>query len=100
MEIKNFCVKAYKSRIATIQYTVNHDLVEVDGTCGRAYIAWITDVATSNSDACTIGIFLLRSDLTHNHGVENFFSSVSGDIFKYNDTEGVRSLHALVPGSL
>ena len=53
----------------TRQSTVNHELDEVEGTCGRAYIFWITDVATIDGDACKIGIFLLRSDLTHNHGV-------------------------------
>ena len=66
----------------------------------RAYIAWIADAATSDVDACTIGILLLRSDLTHNHGVANLFSSVSRDIFKSNDAEGVSALHALVPGYL
>ena len=28
-------------RIATIQDTVNHEIEEVEGTCGRAYVAWI-----------------------------------------------------------
>ena len=73
---------------------------KVEGTCGRAYIAWITDAATSDGDLCMIGILFLRSDLTHNHGMENLFSSVSRDIFKSNDAEGVRALHALVVGSL
>ena len=65
-------------------------------TCGRAYIAWITDTDTRNGDACTMGILLLRLDLTHNHGVANLFSSLSGDIFKSNDAEVVCALHALV----
>ena len=69
------------------------------GTCGPAYIAWIADAATIDGDACTIGILFLRSDLTHNHGVENFFSSVSRDIFKSTYSEGVCSLRALVLGA-
>ena len=94
MEIKVSCIKADKARITTRQDTINHELDKVEGTCGRAYIAWITDVATSDGDAYTIGILFLRLDLTHNHGVKFFFSSVSRGIFKSNDAEGVRALHA------
>ena len=83
-----------------IQDTFNYKLDEVEGTCGRAYISWIVDAATSDGDACTIGIFLLRSDLIHKHGMANFLSSVSKDIFKSNDVEVVRALHVLVPGYL
>ena len=73
LEINFFCVKAEKLRIAAIQDTVNHELDKVEGTCGHAYISWISDVATSNGDTCTIGIFILRSDLTNHHGVEISF---------------------------
>ena len=38
--------------------TVNDKIDEVEGTCGRAYIAWVEDLATRNGDACTIGILL------------------------------------------
>ena len=86
--------------IATRQETVNNKIDELEGTCGRTYISWIAYADNSNSDACTIGILILRSDLTHNHGMENFFSSVSRDIFKSNNAEGVLTLHALVPGNL
>ena len=60
LEIKVFCVKAEKAQIATRQDIVNYAIDEAEGTYGRAYIAWITDAATSNGDACTIGIFHLR----------------------------------------
>ena len=83
----------------TRQDTINCEIDKVEGTCGRAYISGITYSATSDNDACTIGIFLLRSDLTHNHGVENFFSSVLRDIFKSNDAEGVCALHAFIIGA-
>ena len=76
------------------------ELDEVGATCGHAYIARITDAATIEGDACTIGIFLLKLDLTHKHLVENFFYFISRDVFKYNDAEGVRSLHASVLGTL
>ena len=85
MEIKVFKVKVDKVRIVTRQYIVNHELDEVEGTCGRAYAAWIAYAATSDGDVFPIGIFLLRSDLTHHHGVENFFSYVLRGIFKYNN---------------
>ena len=100
LEIFFFKLKSYKARIATRQDTINNELEEVEGTCGRAYVAWIVDAATRDGDACPIGVFLLRSDLTHNHGVEIFFSSILKDIFKSNDAEGVRSPHALVLGAL
>ena len=98
MEVKVFCVKAYKARFATRKETVNHELDEVKGTCGHAYIARITDTDDSYGDACTIGILFLRSDFTHNHGVENLFSYVSMNIFISNDAESVCSLHTLVLG--
>ena len=100
LEIKVFYVKADKARIFLRQDTVNHDLDEVEVTFGCAYIAWVVDGDTRDSDTCTIGILLLRSDLTHNHGVANLFSSISRDIFKSNDAEGVCAIHTLVPGAL
>ena len=94
------CAKEDKARIATRQYTVNHELDKVEGICGCAYISGITYAATSKCDACTIGIFLLRSDLTQNHGVANLFSSVLRDTLKSNDAGVVCALHALVLGDL
>ena len=82
------------------QDTVNHDIDNFKGTCGCAYFSWISDVATSNGDMCKLGIFLLRSDLTHNHGVEILFSSVLRGIFESNDAESFHALHTLVPGAL
>ena len=70
---KFFKVKSDKARIATIQDTVNEELDEVEGTCGRAYIAWVADLDTSDCDACLIGILLLRFYLTYHHGVANCF---------------------------
>ena len=35
-------------------------------------------------------------DLTDNHGVENCFSSVLGDIHKLDEVEGVCAFHELV----
>ena len=64
-----------------------------------AYVACISDAATSDGDACPIEIFFLRSDLTHNYGVVNFSSSILKDIFKYNDAEGVCAFHSLVLGA-
>ena len=86
---KLFCVKAEKARIATIQDTVNHELDQVNRRCGRAYIAGIIDTAARYGDACITRIFLLRSDFTHNHGVANYLSSVTSDIFKSNDAENI-----------
>ena len=100
MEINVYCVKEDKAYIATRQDTVNHELEEDEGICGRAYISGITDAATRDGDACTIGILLLRLDLTQNHGAANFFSSFLRYILKYNDAEVVRALHALVLGAL
>ena len=75
--------------------TVNNEIDQVERTCGRAYIAGITDEDASYGDACTIGILLLRSDLTHNHGVSKFLPSVARDIFKANDVERIYALNAL-----
>ena len=57
-------------------------------------------MAVSDGDACTIGIFLLRSEFTHNHVVANFLSSVMRDIFKLNDLEIGCALKVLVLGEL
>ena len=59
LEVKVFCVKSEKARIATRQDNVKHEIDEVEVTCGRAYISRITNAATSNGDACTIGVFRL-----------------------------------------
>ena len=58
----------------------------------------VANLTTSNSDAFSIGIFFVRFDLTDNHGVENFFSSVLGDIRKLDEAEGVCAFHTLVLG--
>ena len=94
------CVKADKSLIATRQENINNDLDQVKRTCGRAYIAEIIDPVARYGDACTIGILLLRSDLTHNHGVENLLPSVARDIFKANHAESVCALNTLFLGAL
>ena len=57
-------------------------------------------MAVSDGDACTIGIFLLRSEFTHNHVVANFLSSVMRDIFRLNDLEIGCALKVLVLGEL
>ena len=94
------CVKVDKVRIAKRQETVNNELDQVKRTCGRVYISKIIFAASIYGDACTIGILLLRSDLTHNHGVVNFLPSVARDIFKDNDAESVCALNALFLGEL
>ena len=99
LEVQVFCVKADKARISTRQDTVNHEIDQVEITCRRAYISGITDTAASYGDACTIGIFLLRSDLTQNHGVENLLPSVAKDILKANDVESVFALNMLFLGA-
>ena len=97
---ERFCVKVDKVRIATTQDTVNHEIDQVDRTCGCAYISGIIDSASGNGDVYTISIFLLRSDFTHNHGVENLILSVTKDIFKSNYEESVCALNAFVLGAL
>ena len=95
-----FCAKADKARIAKKLDTVNHELNQVERTCWRAYISGITDVAARYGDTCTIGVFLLSSDLTHNHGVEHFLPSIARNIFKSNYVESVCALNALFLGAL
>ena len=99
LEVKINC-QIRKAHIVKRQDTVNHELDQFERTCGRSYIYRITDAASSDSDACTTGIFIFRSDFTNNHGVESFLSSVTKDIFKSNDAEIVCDLNALVLGSL
>ena len=91
-----FCIKWDKARIEMRQDTVNHNIYQVERTCGSAYIAGITDAATSDGDACTIRVFLLGLDLKHNHWVEIFLSSVTRDIFKSNYAEIVCAINVVV----
>ena len=100
LEVKVFCAKADEVSIATRQVTVNYDIEQDEKTCGHAYIARVTDAAARDGDACTVGIFLLRSDFTRNHGVANLLSSVTRDIFRLNDVESVCALNLLVLGAL
>ena len=46
-------------------------------------------MTTYDGDARAIWIFLVRFDLSDNHGVANFVSSVLGDIYKLDEAEGV-----------
>ena len=78
--------------------TVNDEFDEVEGTGWHTYISRVTNLATSDGDACSIGILLMRFDLADNHGVANFFSSVLRDIFKLYDAKGFCAFHALILG--
>ena len=86
-------------RIATRQNTFNDEFDEVEGTCWRTYIARVSDLATSDGDACPIEILLMMFDLSDNHGVKFSFSFVLRDIFKLDDAEGVSAFHSLVLGA-
>ena len=62
----------------------------------RTYIPRVANLTTCDGDACLIGIFFVRFDLTDNHGVANLFSSVLGDIRKLDEAEGVCAFRTLV----
>ena len=87
-------------QILTRQNTVNGELDKVEGTCWRTYIAGLAYLATSDGDACPIGILFMRFDLAYNYGVTHFFSYDLRDIFKTDDAEVVRAFHPLVLGDL
>ena len=62
-------------------------------------LSGVGNLNTSDGDACSIGILLMRFDLADNHGVANLFSSVLRDIFKLDEAEVVCAFHALVLGA-
>ena len=86
-------------RIATRQNTVNDEFDEVEWTGWRTYISGVANLTTCNGDACSIGILFMRFELADNHGVENFFSSVFGNIFKLDEAEGVCAFRMFLLGA-
>ena len=96
---RRFKIKTDKARITTRQNTVNDEFDKVEGTGWRIYIPGVANLATSDNDKYSIGIFLMRLNLADNHGVTNFFSIVLRDIFNLDDAEGVFAFHAWVLGA-
>ena len=73
-----FKIKADKAPIATRHNTVNDEFDKIEETGWHTYIAGVASLATSDGYVCPIGIILMRFNLTDNHVVTNFFSSVFG----------------------
>ena len=96
LEVKVFLIKGNKARVATRQNTVNDVFDDVDRTGWCTYIPGVANLTPCGGDARAIWILLVRFDLADNHGVSNFVLSVSGDILKLDEAEGVFAFHALV----
>ena len=100
LQIEVFCIKTCKPGIAAGQDTVDHELDQIERTGGSADVARVLYMATRQGDPGTVGIGLLRSDFTNNHGVADVLASVLWYVFISDGPESVGAFYALVAGSL
>ena len=56
----------------------------------------VSDTLSSHSYAFTIGVVLVRSELTHHTSVTYLLPTVLRDIFKFYDSKGVCALNTLL----
>ena len=68
---------------------IEHQLEEFKGRSVGANVPRETDVIASNGDANTIRIVFIRTHLTNDHGVADFFSFVGRNVMIINDKESV-----------
>ena len=54
-------------------------------------------MTAGNGDAGAVWVFLVRFDLTHNHGMENFMPAVLRNVCELDEFEGICAFHALLP---
>jgi hypothetical protein len=89
IEVEVLEVDGAESRAFAREDTVEQQLEEFKGRGVGANISWVTNTTTSNGDASTIRIILIRSNFTHYHGVADFLSFVSRDVMIVDEKEGV-----------
>ena len=54
-------------------------------------------MTASDGDVGAVWVFLVRFDLTDNHGVENFMLTILRNVRKLDELEGICAFYALLP---
>ena len=85
-------VKADKQGITTRENTVEDKFGNLKGASWRASVSRIANVLATYGDASAIGVVLVWLDFTHNFGVGDLFTAVTGDVVVFDDGEGVGDL--------
>jgi hypothetical protein len=89
VEVEVLKVNGAEAHSFAREYTIEHQLEEFKGPSVGANIPRVTDVIASDDDASAIWIVFIRTNLTNNHGVADFFSFVEWYVMTINDEEGV-----------
>ncbi len=89
VKVEIFDVNGAEACFFAREHTVEHQPEEFKGRSVGANVPRETDVIASNGDVSMIRIIFIRTHLTNNHGVADFFSFVGWDVMIINDKESV-----------
>jgi hypothetical protein len=71
------------------EHTIEEQLEKFKGCSVGAHVPQEADAIASDGDTSAIRIVFIRPNLTHDHGVADFFSFVGWYVMIFNDKEGV-----------
>ena len=77
-EVEVFDVEAGKLSVASGQNAVDDELGKLEGSCGCANVARITDAVATDGDSCAMRVGLVGLQFTHHFGVSDLFAPVGG----------------------
>jgi hypothetical protein len=89
VKVEIFEVNGAEVRSFAREHTVEHQLEEFKGCSVGANVPRETDAIATDGDASTIRILFIRTHLTNDHGVADFFSFVGWDVMITSDKESV-----------
>ena len=92
VEVEVADVKDIKAGIATRENNVKYKFGELKGPGWCANVSRIANKISTDGDASAIGVVLVWLDFTHNFGVGDLFTAVTGDVVVFDDGEGVGDL--------
>ncbi len=89
VKVEIFEVNGAEARSFAREHTIEHQLEEFKGRSVGASVPRETDAIASDGDASTTRIVFIRTHLTNDHDVADFFSFVGRDVIVINDKESV-----------
>jgi hypothetical protein len=89
VEVEVLEVNGAEARSFAREHTIEQQLKEFKGRSVGANVPWEADAIASDGDASAIRIVFIRTNLTNNHGVADFYSFVGWYVMIFNDKEGV-----------
>ena len=96
IQVKVLYIKARKPCAWTRKGAVNYKLQEFQRPCRCCNIPRVSGTIYWHSYASTIGVVLVRYDLTHHTSVTYLLPTVVRNIFKFYDSKSVCALNTLL----